>query len=111
MAELADSVPDLRSPGEVDLLALIREAGLPEPLTNVVVAGELVDFYWPEHRLVVEVDGRRWHGLQRDMESDRQKDIRLTLAGLRPVRYTAQRITSEPAAVIAEIRALLDAGA
>jgi very-short-patch-repair endonuclease/predicted transcriptional regulator of viral defense system len=107
LAELGDTSPDLRSPAEVDLLALIREAGLPEPHVNVVVAGELVDFHWPEHRLVVEVDGRQWHGLQRDMESDRRKDVRLTLAGQRPVRYTKRRITNEPAAVIAELRALL----
>lgn len=111
LAQLGDTIPDLRSEGEVDLLALIREAGLPEPQVNVVVAGELVDFHWPEHRLVVEVDGRQWHGLQRDMESDRRKDVRLTLAGQRPVRYTKRRITNEPAAIIAELRGLLAPGA
>jgi very-short-patch-repair endonuclease len=110
VAGLSDDPPRLRSPAEADLLALIREAGLPEPRTDVIVAGELVDFYWPERRLVVEVDGREWHGLQRDMESDRQKDVRLTLAGQRPVRYTKRRISVEPAAVIAELRALLAAG-
>jgi very-short-patch-repair endonuclease len=110
LSATGDHAPELRSPGEVDLLTRIREADLPEPHTNVVVAGELVDFYWPEHRLVVDVDGRRWHGLQRDMEADRQKDVRLTLAGVRPVRYTYQRISAEPAAVIAEIRRLLAAG-
>jgi very-short-patch-repair endonuclease len=113
LAELDDNPPELRSPGEVDLLALIREAGLPEPRTDVVIAGELVDFHWPEQRLVVEVDGRQWHGLQLDMESDRRKDVRLTLAGQRPVRYTKWRIASQPNAVISEIRTLLaiDAGA
>jgi very-short-patch-repair endonuclease len=110
LGELRDIAPELRSPLEVDLLVLIRAAGLPEPSTNVVVAGELVDFHWPAQRLVVEVDGRQWHGLARDMESDRQKDIRLTLAGQRPVRYTRRRIASEPRAVISEIRTLLEAG-
>jgi very-short-patch-repair endonuclease len=107
LAQLGDTAPELRSPGEVDLLVLIRQAGLPEPRPNVIVAGEPVDFHWPAHRLVAEVDGRHWHGLQRDMESDRQKDIRLTLAGQRPVRYTRARIAAEPAAVIAEIETLL----
>ncbi|HTU28392.1 MAG TPA: DUF559 domain-containing protein [Solirubrobacteraceae bacterium] len=111
LAEIDDTPPELRSEAEVDLLALIREAGLPEPRTDVVIAGELVDFHWPEQRLVVEVDGRTWHGLQRDMETDRQKDVRLTLAGQRPVRYTKRRIAAEPAAVIAEIRTLLAVGA
>lgn len=110
LAQLDDAPPDLRSPAEAELLALIHRAGLPEPHTNVVVAGELVDFHWPLERLVVEVDGRRWHGLQRDMESDRRKDVRLTLAGQRPVRFTARRIGAEPAAVIAEITMLLELG-
>jgi very-short-patch-repair endonuclease len=107
LARFDDGPPDLRSRAEADLLALIREAGLPEPHTNVVVAGVLVDFHWPRQRLVVEVDGRRWHGLQRDMESDRRKDVRLTLAGQRPVRFTASRIRAEPAAVTGEIATLL----
>ena len=45
------------------------------------------------------------------MEADRQRDIRLTLAGQRPVRYTKRRIATEPAAVIAELGALLGVGA
>jgi very-short-patch-repair endonuclease/predicted transcriptional regulator of viral defense system len=110
LEELDDGIADPWSAGEVDLLALIREAGLPEPRVNVVVAGEVVDFHWPAQRLVVEVDGRTWHGLQRDMESDRRKDVRLTLAGQRPVRYTKRRIATESAAVIAEIRTLLGLG-
>ncbi|HET9125607.1 MAG TPA: DUF559 domain-containing protein, partial [Solirubrobacteraceae bacterium] len=110
VAQLDAAPPDLRSSAEAELLALIRAAGLPEPHTNVVVAGELVDFHWPRQRLVVEVDSRRWHGLQRDMESDRRKDVRLTLAGQRPVRFTARRIAAEPSAVIGEITRLLELG-
>lgn len=108
LAALDDLPPELRSPSEVDLLALIRQADLPEPRTNVIVAGELVDFHWPKQRLVVDVDSRQWHGLQRDMESERRRDVRLTLAGQRPVRYTTHRIATQPVAVIAEIRMLLD---
>lgn len=110
LAEFDNAPPDLRSSAEAELLALIREAGLPEPYTNVVVAGELVDFHWPRQRLVVEVDSRRWHGLQRDMESDRRKDVQLTLTGQRPARFTARRIAMEPSAVIDEITGLLNLG-
>jgi hypothetical protein len=43
-------------------LALVRAAGLPDPLVNARVGRYEVDFLWPEERLVVEVDGWRWHG-------------------------------------------------
>ncbi|HWF25749.1 MAG TPA: hypothetical protein VG275_09895 [Solirubrobacteraceae bacterium] len=48
--------PDTRSGNERRFLALIGAAGLPEPSVNVFVAGIVVDFFWAEHRLVVEVD-------------------------------------------------------
>jgi hypothetical protein len=51
-----------RSEFEDEFLAQIRQAGLPEPLSNYVLdapdhgRGE-PDFYWPAHGLVVETDG------------------------------------------------------
>jgi hypothetical protein len=50
-----------RSWGERRLLALIRQAGLPVPLTNRMLNGYEVDAVWPEHRLIVEVDGYEFH--------------------------------------------------
>src|SRR5438128_1261554 len=37
------------SEGEERLRAMIRAARLPDPLSNVEVAGHTIDFYWPEH--------------------------------------------------------------
>jgi predicted transcriptional regulator of viral defense system len=48
-----------RSELERLFLELVRRAGIPLPLVNTIVAGLEVDFYWPDARLVVELDGAR----------------------------------------------------
>ena len=50
-----------RSELEARFLALVRQAGLPEPLSNYVLDAPdhprlEVDFSWPAHRLVVETE-------------------------------------------------------
>ena len=71
----------------------------PPPLKNVMIpAGGItweIDCYWPEHRLVVELDGRPWHIVQRDLEKDKLKDMKLSVAGLRPVRVTGRRFDDD----------------
>jgi very-short-patch-repair endonuclease len=102
--------PWTQSELERRFLALIRAAGLPEPRTNVLVAGELVDCYWPRERLVVEVDGYGFHKTRAKFESDRRLDVKLQLAGCRVLRATEHRIGDAPAQLASEIAALLSAG-
>ena len=52
---------DTRSRLERDFRKLIAKAGLPEPQFNVLVAGLTVDVYWPQWKLVVELDGEPYH--------------------------------------------------
>jgi very-short-patch-repair endonuclease len=92
-----------RSTAERRLLALIRSADLPEPLTNVRVHGFEADLYWPEAGLVVEVDGHAFHGDRGAFERDRLRDQALVAAGLRVVRVTWQQIVEEPLALVARI--------
>ena len=96
-----------RSENERRLKALCKAAGLPLPLMNARVEGWEVDAYWPAHKLVVEVDGWRYHRTRRRFESDRRKDAALTTAGYRVVRITARRLRHEPLAVSAQFGALL----
>jgi hypothetical protein len=112
LAEVADMPPDLRSGLEAALLALTRGAGLPDPATNVVVAGVPVDAHWPQYNLVVEVDGWRWHRSRRSFEEDRRRTNRLQLAGLTVLRFTDTQVDTDPQGVAAEIRrAIADAAA
>jgi very-short-patch-repair endonuclease len=104
----ADDEPRLtRSEAERRLLELIRAAGLPEPRTNVRIAGIEVDMSWPAQRLVVEVDGYAYHGSRPAFERDRRRDARLLAAGHRVLRVTWRQVVEEPEHVIAVIAAAL----
>jgi very-short-patch-repair endonuclease/predicted transcriptional regulator of viral defense system len=96
-----------RSEAERRLLELIRAARLLEPKTNARVGGREVDFLWPEHGLVVEVDGYAFHSSRRAFERDRRRDAELTRAGIAVVRVTWRQIANEPEAVVATLAAAL----
>ena len=97
---------DTRSNLERDFRALIARAGLPEPQYNVVLAGLVVDVFWPQWRLVVELDGRAYHTRNRAFERDRVRDSTLQKADLRVLRVTGKRLDNEPDAVLADVLAL-----
>jgi very-short-patch-repair endonuclease len=103
-----DAGPRLtRREGERRMLKLLREARLPQPLTNTRVAGLEVDFLWPEHRLIVEFDGYQFHGHRRTFERDRRRDQAHIAAGYTVIRVTWRQLTEEPLSVIAIIARLL----
>jgi very-short-patch-repair endonuclease len=89
-----------RSEAEERFLALIRRAKLPEPRVNARVHGYEVDFYWPG-RLIVEIDGFRFHSTQRAFEHDHRKDAVLRGGGFPVLRFTWHQITAEVVAVVA----------
>jgi very-short-patch-repair endonuclease len=101
----------LRSELEARLFALIGASDLPAPTCNRKIKGDgesvEVDFLWPEQRLVVETDGRRFHHNPIAFERDRARDRALQLSGYRVVRFTHAQIDTEPAGVVAAIRRLL----
>jgi very-short-patch-repair endonuclease len=97
---------DTRSKLERDFRELVAEAGLPEPQFNVLVAGLTVDVYWPEWKLVVELDGEPYHKNPSAFETDRIRDATLQKVDLRVLRVTGDRLDNTPGAVLADIRAL-----
>jgi hypothetical protein len=107
---LADYRPPAftRSGLERRFLDLCRRTGLPRPAANLFIAGWEVDMSWPDHRLVVELDGHDSHRTRAAFERDRRRDTTLQLAGYRVLRITDRRLESEPAEVLAAVRSLLD---
>jgi very-short-patch-repair endonuclease len=93
-----------RSELEARFLALVRRAGLPEPLSNFTLDADHrpyeVDFYFPTHRLVVETDGWETHGTKAAFRSDRRKDAALTSAGYRVMRFTYDDVVYEPETIV-----------
>ena len=103
-----DPYPEFtRSEAERRLRQLCKAAHLPAPRMNARVAGYEVDAFWPAQRLVVEIDGWRYHRTRQRFEADRRKDAALQAAGFRVVRITYRRLRDEPYSVTAQLGALL----
>ncbi len=89
-----------RSPPERQLLAAIRAAGLAEPRVNFQIGPCEVDFYWPVHKLVLELDGYSFHGSRWTFERDHRRDAYLEAQGLHVLRATRAQLADDLAAVV-----------
>lgn len=92
-----------RSEAEARLLALLRKAGVPRPRSNAVVWGLEVDFLWPDHNVVVEVDGFAFHSHRSAFENDRERDLILAGEGLTVIRVTWRQIHDQPYRLVARL--------
>jgi very-short-patch-repair endonuclease len=99
-----------RSDGEKRMCALVRKAGLPEPLVNAPLHGFEVDFYWPAHSVVVEVDSYGFHTSRWAYERDRDKDAVLRSHGMPPLRFSRRQVRDEPLLVITQVAQAIAAG-
>jgi len=99
--------PHTRSELEERFLAFLDAAGLPPPIVNSRIQGMEVDFAWPAHRLIVELDGYATHGTRAAFERDRLRDRRLQAEGWRVVRITWRQLHEGPSQLAAELTALL----
>ena len=96
-ATVTESVPEER------MLALIRQAGLPEPRVNVPFETWKLDFYWPTAHFAVEVDSYRFHGSRYRFERDRRKDNALRQAHIEVMRIVDHEITDRSHALVADV--------
>jgi very-short-patch-repair endonuclease len=115
-AALADAVslhrPDptvTRSGLERRFRAMLREAGLPAPAMNFVVAGYELDCYWPERQLALELDTFGTHGSRLSFEEDRKRQRRLGELGIKVERVTDTQLDGEADEVLRAVGRLLGA--
>jgi very-short-patch-repair endonuclease len=97
-----------RSKLERRFLDLLREAGLPLPLTNCFIEGYELDAYWPEERFAVELDTYDFHGSRAAFERDPIRHEELKLAGIEMIRVTGHRLDRNPGEVARSIAELLN---
>jgi hypothetical protein len=103
--ELYDERPVFTRSGlERRFLEVVREAGLPEPSMNLLVAGHEIDAYWEKESFGVELDVYATHGSRLSFEEDRVRDDELLLAGIETTRVTGPRLDREPGAVVDSLR-------
>jgi very-short-patch-repair endonuclease len=112
---LADLLVDLREHGitktrsdtEAHLLQLCVDHDLPRPQVNHTNNGKEVDFRWPDHQLLVEVDGWTTHHTRTAFTTDRRRDRAALREGFRVARFTATEVDRNPTEVAEELRLLL----
>jgi very-short-patch-repair endonuclease len=89
---------------EVLFRPLALAGGFPLPLTKHWVLGYEVDFWFPDHGLVVETDGLRYHRTPAQQARMVKRDQKHTAAGLRVLRFTHWQIAHAPDEVTAVLR-------
>lgn len=100
-----------RSQAEAVFLRLLRKYGVPRPRTNAVVRGLEVDFYWPDHGVVVEVDGFAFHSHRGAFENDRERGLLLASEGITLIRATWRQLQNEPEKLMGGLCLMLGARA
>jgi very-short-patch-repair endonuclease len=96
-----------RSRAEDLMRRLVKRARLPQPKANARVNGYEVDFFWPDHRVIVEVDSWAHHAGRLSFDRDRRKHADLEAAGYAVIPITWRQLTEEPEATAATIGAAL----
>ena len=104
--------PDVRNEFEALVLPQLVASGLPRPVCNkpLRIGDDLiiVDFLWPEQKVVVETDGEQTHGTPVAFQRDRRRDQILIAAGYRVARATWDQMHGELASVVARIGRTLE---
>lgn len=99
-----------RSELEALLAPVLAAAGLPPalheyPLPTTSDLRGFVDRAWPQVRLIIEADGRRWHTRRADFARDAQRDLEAGALGWHTQRVTWEMLRFDPEGTAALIRA------
>ena len=100
---------------EDEYLRIMRVAGLPLPesQSRIVRRGgriiARVDFVYPRVRLVVELDGERYHTDRDTFRYDRRRQNELIQEGYRVLRFTTWDVFAAPEYVVSQVAAALNA--
>jgi hypothetical protein len=88
---------------ETTFLLWCERHRLPIPQCNVWVHDELVDAYWPEYKLVVELDGGGNHSSPAQRKRDHRRDVVLRTRGITVLRYDTDLLKGASETVYADL--------
>jgi hypothetical protein len=86
---------------------LLHRAGIPAPEVNRRRGGFEPDFRWPEERVILEADSKRYHGHLVARANDAERQAILEARGDTVVRTTWHEAVHSPEVMIARVRAAL----
>jgi hypothetical protein len=86
-----------RSDAESRGLEILHDAGVPPPLVNVRVNGPRPDYYWPQRKFIIEIDGPDFH---RFADEDARKQAKWQAAGNTVARISSQDVYDHPERLI-----------
>jgi hypothetical protein len=93
---------------ESGFLRLLRQLGLPLPITNKVASARRVDCRWSQYELTVELDSYQFHNSRHSWEQDRRREREAYARGDRHLRrYTWADVFEDPRLMLKELRGLL----
>jgi len=87
--------------GDAELAGLF---GFNQVVETVKDTRYVVDLLWPSGRLVVEVDGYRYHASREAFTVDRQRDFELLVSGYLVLRLAHDEVLSNPDRALDKIR-------
>ena len=95
LKDLARITAPTRSGLERRFLRAIEASAIPKPVKEHPIGRYIADFYWPEHRLVVETDGWHTHGGPIAFVDDRIRDAELAIRELVVIRVTDEQVAHD----------------
>jgi very-short-patch-repair endonuclease len=106
--ERGDGYVPPQSELERSLFAALSNGGLPEPRRQFPLPGRgvvrgLVDAAYPDVRVLIEADGRRWHTRLRDLRRDHERDTEAARVGWVTLRFVYEQIVHHPDEVCAAV--------
>lgn len=116
LRELLSEIGPGHIPAESELEHRLRDlltcAEMPPPVAQLPLPWRTptpgrVDFAYPEHRVIIECDGRRWHTRADAFEIDRRRDNLAQLAGWRVLRFTWGDVVDRPGDVLDAVTGVL----
>jgi hypothetical protein len=104
-----DGIPN----GELERLfdELVTLSGLPapvheHPLPGVGPRAGFVDRCWPEARLIIELDGRKWHTRRQQVLADHDRLLQAQAAGYETTRLLWEHVRSDGTSTAAHLRVI-----
>lgn len=91
---------------EDDFAVFCKRYGLPTPVTNTYLFGYEIDALFTVERVIVELDGRRFH--EDTFERDRDRDADMLAAGIVTVRITDKRMNQNPEQEASRLNKILE---